>query len=309
MGMLIKGSWTIENHNIIRNNGHFVRHESSFRSLISSSSLKNESPRYHLYFSYACPWAHRVLIYLNIKNLNHCFSKSTVEPVIGDNGWELIDDPINNKKFLHEIYTLANIEYTGRATVPIIWDKKSKTIVNNESSDIIRNLDSIQLHDNNAPLMYPNHLSNNIDELNHFIYNNINNAVYKVGFATSQTIYDKEIKKLFNSLNYIEDILSRNRFLLGNKLTESDIRLFVTLIRFDIVYVGHFKCNIKRIVDYPNLWGYTKELYQLPYIKNTVKFNDIKNHYYLSHTTINPNKIMPMGPSINFNEEHNRSNI
>ena len=275
--------------------------------------FKAEPNRYHLYVSLACPWAHRTLIYRKLKGLTDMISVSVVNPTMGENGWTFTDaegviaDPIFNANYLYEIYTAAQADYTGRVTVPVLWDKQSQTIVSNESSEIIRMFNSAFDDIGALPIDFaPSEKLALIDELNAFIYPTINNGVYRAGFATTQAAYEAAVTVLFDALNQLESRLSHQRYLTGHQITEADWRLFTTLVRFDSVYVGHFKCNVRRIVDYPNLWGYLRDLYQTPGVAETVDMHHIKTHYYCSHDTINPNKIVPVGPIIDFNSVHHR---
>ncbi|NEQ53600.1 MAG: glutathione S-transferase family protein [Leptolyngbya sp. SIO3F4] len=322
MGLLVDGVWQDKWYNTSSTGGRFVRKASQFRNWVTSDGspgptgtggFKAEPDRYHLYVSYACPWAHRALIFRVLKGLEEMISLSTVHWFMGENGWtfesgeDVIADTLFNAKVLHEIYTHADPYYTGRVTVPILWDKQTKTIVNNESSEIIRMFNSAFDPIGALPGdYYPQPLRERIDELNDRIYNTVNNGVYKCGFATTQVAYEEALTPLFESLDWLEKILTTQRYLTGNQLTEADWRLFTTLVRFDSVYVGHFKCNTRRIVDYPHLWAYLRELYQIPGIAKTVNFSHIKRHYYQSHETINPTRIVPLGPNINFTEPHNR---
>ncbi|MBT9315545.1 glutathione S-transferase family protein [Leptothoe spongobia] len=322
MGLLVDGVWQDQWYDTSSAGGRFIRKASQFRNWITpdgrpgptgAGGFQAEPGRYHLYVSYACPWAHRTLIFQVLKGLENIISVSVVHWLMDKNGWTfapgegVIADPLFNAKVLHEIYTHADPNYTGRVTVPILWDKQAKTIVNNESSEIIRMFNSAFDQVGAQPGdYYPEALRNRIDELNERIYNTVNNGVYKCGFATTQAAYEEALNPLFDSLDWIEEILSTQRYLTGNRLTEADWRLFTTLVRFDPVYVGHFKCNTRRIVDYPHLWGYVRELYQIPGVAKTVNFSHIKRHYYQSHETINPTRIVPLGPKINFTEPHNR---
>lgn len=322
MGLLIEGKWHDKWYDTKSTGGKFERKESQFRSWITQdgsagpsgeAGFKAEPDRYHLFVSLACPWAHRTLIFRKLKGLEKMIDVSVVSPYMRENGWtfapgrDVVPDPIHNAEFLHQVYTAADANYTGRVTVPVIWDKKNKTIVSNESAEIIRMFnsafDKVGAKDSDY---YPEALRNEIDDINEFVYHKINNGVYKAGFATKQEVYSKEVKELFNALEDIETRLSKNRYLLGDTITEADWRLFTTLVRFDAVYYGHFKCNLKRIVDYPNIWGYVKNLYQMDGIAETVNMYHIKHHYYGSHDTINPTLIVPEGPEINFNEYHGR---
>jgi len=307
MGLLVEGKWIDQWYDTKSTQGKFIREESSFREGIGSERFLAEKDRYHLYISHACPWAHRTAIFRNLKGLEEIIPITVVNAYMGENGWVLSEDPINGKNYLHEIYTLANPKYTGRVTVPVFWDKKEQTIVNNESSEIIR-LFNVAFDEitGNTKDYYPKNLRPQIDEINQFVYDTINNGVYKAGFATTQAVYDEEVKKLFDALDSIEDRLSRQRYLVGNTLTEADWRLFTTLLRFDPVYVGHFKCNLRRIADYPNLSNYIRDLYQVDGVKKTVHIRHIKQHYYTSHATINPTGIIPMGPEIEYEAPHNR---
>lgn len=319
MGLLIDGVWHDRWYDTEKTGGKFVRQDSKFRNWITadgSSGFKAEAGRYHLYVSYACPWAHRTLIFRAIKGLEEMISVSVVHWFMGEHGWTFdsgegtIPDTLNHAQFLHEIYTKVNPSFTGRVTVPILWDKKTNTIVNNESSEIIRMLNSA-FDDIGAVSgdYYPKALREEIDALNHRIYHTVNNGVYKSGFATTQKAYEEAVYPLFETLNWLEERLSTNRYLTGNQITEADWRLFTTLLRFDPVYVGHFKCNLRRLIDYPNLWAYTRELYQIPKVAETVNFKHIKGHYYESHGSINPTGIVPVGPYIDFNAPHNREVI
>jgi glutathionyl-hydroquinone reductase len=306
MGMLIDGQWEENPRVTADETGHFIRAESVFRDWISSdpdSPYPAEANRYHLYLSYACPWACRTLIFRTLKGLEEVISLSFVEPLMGDQGWTF-DSGDSEIKYLYEIYQNADPKNTGKVTVPVLWDKKKKTIVNNESAEIIRMLNSEFNHfAKNNEDYYPEALRPEIDKINAFIYENINNGVYRCGFAKTQLAYEEAFQALFSALDEIERRLDQQPFLVGTQITEADWRLFTTLIRFDVVYVGHFKCNLKRIVDYPNLWNYVRRLYQMPGIKETVNFKHIKEHYYRSHTSINPTGIVPLGPEINYDEK------
>lgn len=323
MGLLIDGQWHNDWYDTQSTGGKFERKESSFRHWITKdgragptgqAGFKAEANRYHLYVSLACPWAHRAIIYRQLKGLENMISMSVVNAFMGEHGWNfapddgVIADPIVQADFLHQVYTKADPNYTGRVTVPVLWDKEKNTIVSNESAEIIRMLNDA-FDDIGATSIdfYPQKLQRDIDEINAFVYSNINNGVYRAGFATTQEAYNEAVRHLFSALDTIENRLSKNRYLLGSTLTEADWRLFTTLIRFDAVYVGHFKCNLRRVTDYPNLWGYLRELYQMPRIAETVSFDHIKRHYYGSHETINPTRIIPMGPMIDFLTPHDRA--
>ncbi|KAL0491360.1 glutathionyl-hydroquinone reductase YqjG [Acrasis kona] len=295
--------------------GAFKRTESVFRNSIKdepNSEFPAESGRYHLYVSHACPWANRTAIVRNLKGLQDHISISTVDWLLEEKGWRFGHkgdaDPVHNYEFLREVYLENNPDYEGKVTVPVLYDKKTNRIVNNESSEIIRQLNfEFNKFANNKELdIYPENLRKDIDEVNDWVYNTVNNGVYKSGFATKQEPYEEAFDALFKSLDRLEDILSKNKYLTGDSLTEADVRLFTTLIRFDPVYFGHFKCNKRQLQSYPNLWNYTKHLYQIPEIKETIHFDHIKSHYYASHKKINPTGIVPKGPEINFDEPHDR---
>lgn len=312
MGLLVDGNWQDRWYDTKSSGGKFVREDSAFRDSIGSGSdarFPAEAGRYHLYVSYACPWAHRTLILRALKGLEDMIDVTVVDPLMLENGWELSEDsgPVAGAKFLHEVYTKALPDYTGRVTVPVLWDKKTETIVSNESADIIRMFNSAFDDIGAAPGdYYPEQLQGEIDAVNERVYHDVNNGVYKAGFATSQGAYEDAVNKLFDALDWLEDRLSTSRYLVGNRLTEADWRLFTTLVRFDPVYVGHFKCNVRRIADYPNLSGYLRELYQVPGVKETVNFEHIKNHYYGSHANINPTGIVPVGPDLDLDAPHGR---
>jgi glutathionyl-hydroquinone reductase len=315
MGKLIEGVWRDEGYATDKTGGKFVRWDSAFRDSVTadgSSGFGAEAGRYHLYLSWACPWAHRTLIFLKLKKLEQAVSVSFVEPLMLENGWTFAPagDPVNGAERLYEIYQMANPAYNGRVTVPVLWDKQTKTIVNNESSEIIRMLNSEFNAFGDADVdFYPVHLRSEIDAINEDVYSRINNGVYRVGFATTQEAYEEAFDALFLALDALDTRLSTQRYLVGDQLTEADWRLFTTLVRFDAVYVGHFKCNHKRIVDYTNLWGYLRELYQVPGIAQSVNMDQIKTHYYASHRMINPTGVVPRGPVINFNTPHGREKI
>jgi len=318
MGMLIKGKlvddWLAKEMDA----GDFKRMESTFRNRVSgdgSTTFAAEANRYHLYVSHACPWAHRTVIFRKLKQLEHVIGLSVVEPDMLNEGWTFsatgeYADQLYGSRFMHEIYTRAEKTFTGQITVPVLWDKKNKTIVNNESSEIIRMLNSE--FNKLTPVktdFFPEALRQKIELINKPIYNNINNGVYRCGFATTQKAYEKAFDRLFNELDKVEKNLSVQRYLVGSELTEADWRLFTTLIRFDAVYVGHFKCNLRRIADYPNLSNYLRELYQVEGIADTLKMDYIKRHYYYSHIGVNPTQIIPKGPEQDFNLAHDRDQI
>jgi len=319
MGLLVEGKWQDEWYDTQSTGGRFVRKDSQFRDWVTvdgSSGFKAEPNRYHLYVSLACPWAHRTLILRKLKNLEGVISLSIVDPLMEENGWEFSDypgsisDSLNGSQYLHQIYTTAKPDYTGRVTVPALWDKEKKTIVNNESSEIILMLNSeFDEFGNSTQDFYPPELRDEIDEINAVVYGNINNGVYKCGFSTTQQAYEEAFNNLFSTLDQIENILSKKRYLVGDKLTLADWRLFTTLLRFDSVYYTHFKCNLRRIEEYPHISNYLRELYQYPGVQETVNFKHIKEHYFKSHKTINPTGIVPSGPELDLSTPHNRSKL
>jgi putative glutathione S-transferase len=313
MGYLLNGVWNDGWYDTAGTAGEFVRPDAKFRSRVTadgSSGYPEEAGRYHLYVSLACPWAHRTLIFRKLKNLEAAISVSIVEPVMSSEGWSFsapLPDHINGFSYLHQLYTKTEPRHSGRVTVPVLWDKERNLIVNNESAEIIRMLNSEFAAYN--PLgydYYPVRLRGEIYDVNAFIYNNINNGVYRCGFAGTQAAYESAARRLFHALDTLEERLSRTRYLIGNTLTEADWRLFTTLIRFDAVYHGHFKCNLRRIEDYPNLSAYLRDLYQMPGIAETVDLDHIKRHYYMSHEHINPTRIVPLGPELDFRRPHDR---
>ncbi len=305
MGLLQNGKWVDKWYETKDTGGEFRRQESRFRHQISADSsakFSAESGRYHLYVSLACPWAHRTLIFRRLKGLAPLIGVTIVKPLMLENGWELDDNPYN-LSYLYELYLKADPGYEGRVTVPVLWDNTHQAIVNNESAEIIRLFNSaFNGLTGNTLDFYPSSLREEIDKLNERIYHAINNGVYRAGFATTQTAYEDAFYELFDALDWLESRLSTQRYLTGTQLTEADWRLFTTLIRFDAVYVGHFKCNKKRLVDYPALSRYLKELYQIEGVSETVNFEHIKQHYYGSHKQINPSGIVPLGPEQHFLE-------
>lgn len=322
MGLLVNGKWQDKWYDTAKSGGHFIRSESQFRNWITADGsagpagqggFKAESGRYHLYVSLACPWASRVLIFRALKGLEEVITLSVVNPYMGENGWTfepapgVVADPIGNAHYLYEVYLRADPAYSGRVTVPALWDRDRNMIVSNESADIIRMLNSAFDGVGARPGNYaPADLLPEIDRINAEIYDRVNNGVYKAGFATAQGVYEAEVRNLFAELDRLEELLGRQPYLLGARVTESDWRLFTTLIRFDPVYHGHFKCNLRRLVDYPNLWSYTRELYQWPGVAGTVDFDHIKQHYYRSHHGINPNGIVPLGPELDLMQPSTR---
>ncbi|MDA8710758.1 glutathione S-transferase family protein [Alphaproteobacteria bacterium] len=305
MGLLVDGVWHDQWYDTKKSGGKFIRTEAQFRNFIElNGDFTPDSGRYHLYVSLACPWAHRTLIYRSLKGLEEHISVSVVNPYMLENGWTFEEsfpgttaDHLFSREFLYQIYLQANSKYSGRVTVPVLWDKKNQTIVSNESSEIIRMFNkSFNELTGNALNFYPEQFQKKIDEINNFTYHNINNGVYKVGFATKQEVYEEELDNLFQSLDQIEEMLNQNTYLIADELLECDLRLFPTLLRFDPVYVGHFKCNKKRIIDYPNISRYLQKIKTHPKIQPTINIDHIKTHYYGSHPTINPNGIIPVGP-------------
>ncbi|HMW44432.1 MAG TPA: glutathione S-transferase family protein [Solirubrobacterales bacterium] len=297
--------------------GAFVRQTSAFRERVTadgSSGFPAEPGRYHLYVCYACPWASRTIIFRTLKGLEEVISMTAVDPVRDDQGWKFFaddPDPVNGYEYLLEAYLRTDPDFSDRVTVPVLWDKETNRAVNNESSEIIRMLTSEfnQWAKNPDLDLYPEPLRAEIDELNDRIYNSINNGVYRAGFATTQEAYEEAFIELFEALDLMDDRLGESRFLTGGEITEADWRFFVTLIRFDAVYVGHFKCNLRRIADYDNLAGYLRDLYQQPGIRETVNMDHIKRHYYITHPRINPTQIVPMGPVLDLESDPARSHL
>lgn len=305
MGLLIDGKWHDAWYDTGKTGGTFVRQESSFRRWITadgSSGFPAVAGRYHLYLALACPWCHRTLLFRALKRLQDVISVSFVKPLMQENGWTFAKpDPFTGADYAYGIYQRADPQFTGRATVPILWDKEAKTIVSNESADIVRMLNgAFNALTADRTDYYPADLRAEIDAVNKRIYDTVNNGVYKAGFATQQEPYDAALGKLFDTLDWIETRLSRQRYLLGDRLTEADWRLFPTLVRFDAVYYGHFKCNLRHVYEYPALWDYTRALYQMPGVAETVDLESFKAHYYGSHRSINPTGIIPLGPIIDF---------
>ena len=325
MGMLLEGVWHDVWYDTKETKGHFQRAASQFRNWVTADGrpgpsgqggFKAEAGRYHLYVSLACPWAHRTLIFRKLKGLEDLITVSIVDPLMLENGWEFHDrdgatkDHLFGSDFLWQIYTKADPAYSGRVTVPVLWDKKTGTIVSNESSEIIRMLNSaFDGLTGNTSDFYPQALRADIDAINAVVYDTVNNGVYKSGFATTQEAYEEHVAKLFDSLDMLEQRLAARRYLVGHEQTEADWRLFTTLVRFDPVYVGHFKCNIQRIADYPNLSAYLRDLYQTEGIAETVNLHHVKDHYYRSHKTINPTGVVPVGPKLDLTSAHGRETI
>ena len=326
MGLLVDGVWRDQWYDTKKSGGRFVRSEAQFRNWITpdgapgpsgEGGFKAEPGRYHLYASYACPWVHRVLIYRSLKGLEDMIDVSFVHWFMGDKGWTfeadaegVVGDRLLGLKYAYEVYLKADPNYSGRVTVPILWDKEKQTIASNESSEIIRMLnsafDAVGAREGDY---YPEALRAEINKLNERIYHTVNNGVYKSGFATTQEAYEEAVTPLFETLDMLEQRLATQRFLVGDQPTEADWRLFPTLLRFDPVYVGHFKCNMRRLIDYPNLWGYTRDLYQWPGIAETINLQHAKAHYYQSHESINPHRVIPVGPTIDFSAPHDRAKL
>ncbi len=323
MGLLVEGQWQDQWYDTTKSGGAYIRNEAQFRNWVTvdgsagptgEAGFSAEAGRYHLYVSLACPWAHRTLIFRKLKRLEEVVSISVVDPHMLEHGWAFNGnfdstlDEVNGHDYLYQLYLQAKGDYSGRVTVPVLWDRQQQTIVNNESSEIIRMFNSaFNAHTGIKDDYYPEALREEIDQINAFVYENINNGVYRCGFATTQQAYDGAFDRLFNALDEIEQRLGKQRYLVGKQITEADWRLFTTLLRFDAVYVGHFKCNRQRIADYPNLSNYLKELYQLPGIIDTVNMTHIKQHYYYSHDTINPTRVVPKGPMLMLDGAHDRN--
>jgi putative glutathione S-transferase len=317
MGQLIDGKWSDQWYDTKKTGGKFVRSQSGFRNWVTADGSPGpsgeggyaaEADRYHLYVSLACPWAHRTLVFRKLKDLESLISVSIVSPKMPDEtGWSFkkdegsTGDTLLGKEFLHQVYTAAKPDYTGRVTVPVLWDKKTGTIVSNESAEIIRMFNSaFNELTGNTDDYYPEALREEIDTINARVYDDINNGVYKAGFASTQEAYEEAAKKLFDALDWVEGLLGDRAYLTGDSITEADWRLFTTLVRFDAVYFGHFKCNLRQIADYPNISHYLKALYEVPGVKETVDIGHIQTHYYWSHITINPHRIVPIGPKLAF---------
>lgn len=303
-----------------RADGAFERQQYTIRDRITadgSSGFRAEAGRYHLYVSWACPWAHRTVLVRKLLGLESTISMSIVDPIRDERGWAFREgpghgpDPVNGFRFLSEAYLKTDPQYVGRYTVPCIWDRQTKRLVSNNFPDMTIDFET-QFGDfqrPDAPDLYPEGLRAEIDAVNAVVYKDVNNGVYKAGFAVSQPAYEAAVMALFQRLDWLEDRLARQRYLVGDQLTEADIRLFPTLLRFDAVYHGHFKCNLRRLVDYPNLWGYARDIYQLPGVAETVNFDHIKRHYYMTHDQINPSRIVPLGPMMDWNAPHQRDRL
>jgi len=325
MGLLVNGIWRDQWYDTTAEGGRFVRPRTIFRNWVTRDGTAGPTGaagfaaapgRYHLYVSLACPWAHRTLILRALKGLQHLVSLSVVHWRMLDRGWTFEDgpgvvpDPLLGAEFLYQVYLAADRSYTGRVTTPVLWDKLNRTIVNNESSEIIRMFNSA-FDDTGARRgdYYPVDLREEIDALNQRIYETLNDGVYRAGFATTQAAYEDAVGTLFETLDWLEARLARRRYLCGDRVTEADIRLLVTLLRFDLVYFSHFKCNARRIADYPNLSGYARDLYQMPGVAATFDAGHVKRHYYESHRTLNPSGVVPVGPAIDFDRPHDRARL
>ncbi len=312
MGVMVDGHWQADDGVWASRDGRFYREPARFRCAIGSDRHPAETGRYRLFVSYACPWAHRTLIFRRLKGLEAIIPVTCVHPHMLQQGWEFAPDvePLHGYRYLHQLYAHARADYSGRVTVPVLWDQVEETIVCNESAEIIRMFNSaFDELTGNRDDYYPRALRAAIDDINAFVYEHINNGVYRCGFATEQAAYEQAFASLFEALDEIERRLVRQRYLLGGRLTEADWRLFTTLVRFDAVYYGHFKCNDRRIVDMPGLWGYLRDLYQYPGIAGTVDLTQIKAHYYYSQSVINPTRIVPQGPRLDFAGPHGRESL
>ena len=320
MNMLVDGEWRIGAYESTNEEGEFDRQETTFRNEVEDdpdAEFPAEAGRYHLYVSLACPWAHRTLVTRKLRGLEDAISVSVVDPYREDDGWEFTpekegctEDRINGFDYLRETYVAADPEFTGRVTVPVLWDTERETIVNNESADIMRTFDTAFTSEANRDVtLYPEGYRDEVDATIEDIYEPINNGVYRAGFAAYQDAYERAVTELFDALDEYDDRLADRRYLCGDRLTEADVAMFTTLIRFDAVYHTHFKCNVRQISDYDNLWPYLRDLYQTRGVAETVNLDHIKNHYYRSHTDLNPKQIVPLGPDVNFEEPHDRDEL
>jgi len=321
---MVEGEWLTDDQERDEA-GRFRRPDTTFRNWVTADGrpgptgeggFQAEPGRYHLHVSLACPWAHRTLILRRLKGLEDMISVSVVHPFMGEDGWTfdpgdgVVPDTVTGARLLREVYLAADPRYTGRVTVPVLWDRQRGTIVNNESAEIIRMFNSAFDGVGARPGdYYPEHLREEIDRVNARVYDTVNNGVYKAGFATSQAAYEEAVRDLFETLYWLEERLGRQRYLVGDRLTEADVRLFTTLVRFDPVYAFHFKCNIRRLIDLPNLWAYTRDIYQTDGIAGTVDLGHIKQHYYTSHPSVNPTRIVPLGPELDYTEPHRRAEL
>lgn len=323
MGLLLEGRWVDKWYDTEKTGGAFIREDSQFRNWVTAdgsagpsgrAGFRAEPGRYHLFVSLACPWAHRTIIFRRLKGLEDVIGLTVVDPQMLEQGWEFSgvseDNPLPELEYLHQLYTRVDSDYSGRVTVPVLWDKQQQTIVNNESAEIIRMLNSAFNAFTDNPFDYsPQQLRDEIDQINDWVYHSINNGVYRAGFATTQAVYEHAFNELFNALDELEERLSSQRYLLGDELTEADWRLFPTLIRFDAVYHGHFKTNRNRLEDYPVLSSYVRDLYQQPGVAETVDFDHIKVHYYVSQRSINPSQVVPLGPELDYSRPHDRDRL
>jgi len=319
VGLLVEGKWQDQWYETKSSGGRFIRKESAFRDWVradGSTAFAPEAGRYHLYVSLACPWAHRTLIVRRLKKLESVISVSVVEPLMAEHGWEFgsaegsTADEVNGAQFLHQVYTRADSSFTGRVTVPVLWDRKTGSIVNNESSEIIRMFNSeFDAFGDASVDLVPDALRSEIDEINAYVYPRINNGVYRCGFATTQEAYEEAFGDLFRTLDQLEHRLASQRYLVGDQISEADWRLFTTLVRFDAVYPTHFKTNLRRLIEYPAMWGFVRDVYQLSGVAETVDMTHIKRHYFESHRHINPSGIVPDGPEIDFDLPHGRNTL
>lgn len=316
MGSLVDGQWRTKTPESEKSNGAFKRQEAQFRKWVTVDGAKDgyaaEPGRYHLYVSYACPWAHRTLILRSLRGLEDAVGVTVVDPKMGPDGWSFggggEPDPILGARYLRDVYVEVAPRFTGHVTVPVLWDKRGRTIVNNESREIMRMLDTaFDAFARGRPTLCPPDLAPAIDEMITANYGAYNNAVYRAGFARSQDAYDEACRDVFATLDRCEELLSRQRYLCGDRLTEADVAFFTTSLRFDLVYYSHFKCNVRRLQDYPNVWGFVRDLYQMPEIKRTCRLDHIKVHYYWSQTQVNPHRIVPLGPTIDYEAPHQRA--
>jgi len=319
MNVLVDGEWRNDAREYTNEDGEFTRQKTTFRDRIRDepdARFQPDSGRYHLYVARACPWAHGAVLVRALLGLDDVITMDVVDPYRRDDGWEFAPekegctvDSIGDADYLREAYTAADPDYTGRVTVPVLWDRTEETIVNNESIEIMRMLSTEFENYGRDVDLYPSDLRDEIDEVVEAIYGPINNGVYRAGFADTQAAHQRAVRELFDALDRWEDVLADQRYLVGDRLTLADLRLFGTLVRFDAVYNCHFNCNVRRLVDYPNLWGYTRELYQLPGVAETVNVTHIKNHYYRSHTDLNPKQLVPIGPDLDFEAPHDRDRL
>ncbi|WP_435349056.1 glutathione S-transferase family protein [Haloarchaeobius sp. HRN-SO-5] len=320
MNMLVAGEWRPDAYRATNDEGEFERQETAFRNWIRDdpeATFRPESGRYHLYQSRACPWAHRTVVVRRLLGLEDVISMDTVDPYRDEEGWQFTPekddctaDTVNGSDYLREVYTAADDSFTGRVTVPVLWDRERETIVNNESEEIVKMFaDAFGEFATDGVDLYPDGRRDEVDEVIDAIYDPINDGVYRAGFADAQSAHESAVAELFDALDHWDDVLAEQRFLVGEELTLADVCLFTTLVRFDEVYHTHFKCNVRRVTDYPNLWGHTRELYQLPGVAETVNVDHIKEHYYTTHTDLNPKRLVPTGPAPDFEAPHDRDEL